>query len=64
MFQRFRERLAAAKLEWDVSHGRKTWGRVQSPGRAVLSAKIIRADGTVEDLGVIAEMAAPTRRGK
>lgn len=55
MFRRIHERLQAARLEWDVRHGKKTWGRVQTPARASIEAKVIRADGSVEDLGVISQ---------
>lgn len=46
------ERIQSAKLQSDIKHGRKQWGR--QPG-ATIAAKIIRADGSVEDLGIIAE---------
>lgn len=47
------ERYQGAKLEAEVKYGRKQWGR--QPGTATISATVIRADGTVEELGVIAE---------
>lgn len=53
LFRRLWERYQGAKLEADVKYGRKQWGR--QPGGATISATVIRADGTVEHLGVIAE---------
>jgi hypothetical protein len=44
-------------LEADIKYGRRAWGRqeVKMPARATLSMKIIRADGSIEDRGVVSE---------
>lgn len=47
--RRLIRRYQSAKLAADVKAGRKHWGR------QTVSAVIIRADGTVEDLGTISE---------
>lgn len=50
------------KLERDIKKGKKKWGRqsllepVESKQVGTLSARVIRVDGTIEDLGVIAEI--------
>lgn len=54
IIRRLWERYQSARLEADVKYGRKQWGR--QPGRATIEATIIRADGTREELGVIAEV--------
>ncbi len=56
---------AAAKLQAETRAGRKSWGRqpggpeevgsVVSPHRATLAIRVIRADGSVEDLGIVSE---------
>lgn len=61
LLRSIRERIQAARLEWDVRRGRKQWGR------SSISATVIRADGSVEELGVIAEGKVsflPGRMGK
>lgn len=57
LLRRLWDRYQSAKLEAEVKFGRKPWGRqaVVMPARATISAKVIRADGTVEDLGVLAQ---------
>lgn len=47
----------AKSLEHAVASGQKPWGRqdVKMPAKTTIEAKVIRADGTVEDLGVISE---------
>jgi hypothetical protein len=59
-----KRRLDTASLYFDISTGRKTWGRQPGPGdgskigattlaKSTISAVVIRADGTVEDRGVL-----------
>lgn len=51
--RRLADRYQSAKLEAEVKFGRKQWGR--QPGRATIAATVIRANGSVEQLGTIAE---------
>lgn len=61
--QRLRERWGAAALAFNIATGRKVWGRQPSRdgmgattrAKATMTAKIIRADGTIEDLGVVSK---------
>lgn len=63
VIQNLRARWDAASLAFDIAHGRKVWGRQPSRdglgattrAKAILAAKIIRADGSVEDLGTVSE---------
>ena len=60
MFYRIKQRRRVRLAK----KGKATWGRTEPDGAmkveskqlGTLSAKVIRADGTVEDLGVIAEI--------
>ena len=60
IIQSLRERLSAFLLTQQVRAGLKTWGRqppkksgAASRVRATIQAKVIRKDGTIEDLGTI-----------
>lgn len=53
MLRRLADRYRSAKLEAEVKFGLKKWGR--QPGKATIAAKVIRADGSIEELGTIAE---------
>lgn len=62
MVTRLRQWLDATSLRFDIATGRKVWGR--QPGGHVgattkagvtITARVIRADGSVEDLGVVSE---------
>jgi hypothetical protein len=56
-FGRIADAYRAASLDWEVKHGLRPWGRqnVEMEARATLTAVVIRADGTREDLGVLSE---------
>lgn len=59
-FRRLRDKVKRLFFEAQVKAGQKTYGRQPAPGevkskqRSTISAKVIRANGSVEDLGVIA----------
>ncbi len=47
-------KLKELLLQWRLKRGKATYGRVKSEMRGTLSARVIRADGIIEDLGDIA----------
>lgn len=60
----FRRRWAQASLEYDLEHGRRQYGRTsigdngprvaaEMPVEVTIAAKVTRANGDVEDLGVV-----------
>ena len=62
MFNRLLNAYRSRRLTVELALGRKQLGRQPGavttatvPIRAVMSARVIRADGSVEDLGVIGE---------
>lgn len=60
LLRRLADRYQSAKLEAEVKFGRKQWGRQSPPLRLHITtrARIIRASGDVEDLGIIDEREA------
>ena len=46
-------RLAKPKPHEKAELGEGTWGRVKAKPLATISARVIRKDGTIEDLGII-----------
>lgn len=66
MVTRLRQWLDATSLRFDIATGRKVWGRQPGPGsgggmgvttqaRATMTARVVRANGSVEDLGVVSD---------
>lgn len=63
VLREWRRRWAQASLEYDLAHGRRSYGRsdpsqgsradVEMPVAVTVDAVVIRADGTREDLGTI-----------
>lgn len=61
IFRRLADWAAAKRLEADIRAGRKTWGRqpgavdAAMPVQATIAAKVIRANGQVEELGILSD---------
>ena len=46
-------RLAKPKPHERAELGQGTWGRTKAEPKASISVRVIRTDGTIEDLGII-----------
>ena len=66
ILRRLVDRYQAARLEADIKYGRKPWGRqeVKMPARATLSVRVIRADGSIEDRGIVSESQVEVTAGQ